>query len=278
MINLKKLINKIFIRLFGYFIIKKRHKDYGFNRVLTKLISDNHPLIFDIGAEGGGSSERYIKLFSEPIIHNFEPRPDQFEIMKNKFNDKKNIYLNNVAVGSKAEIKIFNQIKGGGRSSFLTSTVDDLSKLEQIEIQVETIDAYVKKNNIKKINLLKIDVQGFEDEVLKGAQETLKSNKIDIIELELIVGNLYDKTLSFGEIENIICPYGYRLFALTNHHSTDQHSANIFVQPNLQFDVIYTRNEIYTKYAYGRNFFEKSGYRKSSQTVEEYMQDKSIRK
>ena len=110
----EKLIRSIFIKLFGIVVIKNRHKDYGFNKILTKLISNSHPIIFDVGAENGNSSERYIKLFSEPIIHNFEPRPSQFEIMKNKFNDKKNIYLNNVAVGSKAEIKIFNQIKEGG--------------------------------------------------------------------------------------------------------------------------------------------------------------------
>ena len=140
--------------------------------------------------------------------------------------------------------------------------MDDLSKHEQIEVQVETVDAYVKKNNIKKINLLKIDVQGFEDEVLKGAQETLKLNKIDIIEIELIVGNMYEKTLSFNEIENLIYPYNYKLFAITNHHSVNQHFSSIMLDPTLQFDIIYTRNEIYKKYAYGENFLEKSSYRK----------------
>ena len=285
MIDLKNLIKKIirdpiikFFRLFGYIILKKRHKDYAFNTVLTELISDNHPLIFDIGAEDGDSCERYSSILKNPIIHAFEPRPDQFEIMKSKFNDNKNVYLNNVAVGSKTEIKISNQIKGGGRSSFLTSTVDDLSKQEQIDVQVETVDAYVKKNNIKKINLLKIDVQGFEDEVLKGAQETLKLNKIDIIETELILGNMYEKTLSFNEIENLIYPYGYKFFALTCTN-IETYSLNLWKLPELQFDVIYTSNDIYNDYVKGRNFFEKSHYRRGrKQTVEEYMKDKLIRK
>ena len=269
MINLKNVIKKIiygpvikFISLFGYIIMKKRDKDYAFNTVLTKLISDNHPLIFHIGAEDGSSCERYGSILKNPIIHAFEPRPDQNGIMESKFNNKKNIYLNNVAVGSKKEIKKFNQIISesyrGGRSSFHKSTVDDLSDQIQIDVQVITIDEYVNKNNIKKINLLKIDTQGYEDEVLKGAQETLKLNKIDIIETELIVGNMYEKTLSFNEIENLIYPYGYKIFAITNHHSNEQHSTNIIAQPNLQFDVIYTCNEIYKKYAYKRNFFIKS--------------------
>ena len=282
---MKKFIKKIinypilkFFSYFGYIIIRKRHKDFAFNKVLTKLISNDRPLILDIGAEDGDSCERYISILKTPIIHAFEPRPDQFEIMKSKFKDNKDIYLNNAAVGNKAEIKIFNQIKGGGRSSFLKSTVDDLSNQEEIEVQVESIDGYVKKNNINKINLLKIDVQGFEDEVLKGAQETLKLNKIDIIETELILGNMYEKTLSFNEIENLIYPFGYKFFAL-NCTNIETYSLNLWDVPELQFDVIYTSNDIYDEYVKGKNFFEKSHYRKGrNQTVKEYMRGKLIRK
>jgi len=270
----KKLLNDLLIRLFGYVIRKKRHKDYGFNCVLTELISDEFPIILDIGAEDGSSCARYISILKNPIIHAFEPRPDQFEVMKNRYENKRDIFVNKFAMGSKTEMRKFNQIEGGGRSSFYISTVDDLSKQEKIDVRIETVDAYVRENKIRNINLMKIDVQGFEDEVLQGAKETLKSNNIDIIEIEIIVGNMYDKTLSFNKIENLIYPYGYKIFALTNHHSSDQHSTNIMVQPNLQFDVIYTRDEIYRKYAHGRNFFEKSMYRKPLQTIEEYMQDK----
>jgi len=285
MMDLKNLIKKIihgpikkFFLLFGYIILNKRHKDYGFNTVLTKIISDNHPLIFDIGAEDGSSCERYSRLFTKPILHAFEPRLEKFGIMKSKFNNKKNIYLINVAVGSKTEIKIFNQIKGGGRSSFHKSTVDNLSDQTQIDVQVITIDEYVNKNNIKKINLLKIDTQGYEDEVLKGAQETLKLNKIDIIETELILGNMYEKTLSFNEIENLIYPYGYKFFALTCTN-IETYSLNLWQLPELQFDVIYTSNDIYNKYIKGSNYIENSHYRRNrKQTVEEYMQDKLIRK
>ena len=46
----------------------------------------------------------------------------------------------------------------------------------------------IVKNDINVINLLKIDTQGFEDKVLLGSTDKLKNNKIDIIELELVIG------------------------------------------------------------------------------------------
>ena len=283
--NLKNLIKIIIrdsiiklFRLFGYVVLKKWHKDYAFNKVLKRLIADNRPLIFDVGADDGSSCERYSKLFKNPIIHAFEPRSDQFEIIKSKFDNKKNIIPNNFAVGSRVEIKKFNQINGGGRSSFLRSTVDNLSNQIQIDVQVTTIDEYVNKNNLKRINLLKIDTQGYEDEVLKGAKKTLESKNIDIIEIELIIGNMYEKTLSFNEIENLIYPYGYKFFAIVNQQTLDQNSSNLIDQPNLQLDIIYTQDAIHKKYAYGKNFFQKNIYRTSSETVEEFMRDKLIRK
>ena len=141
----------------------------------------------------------------------------------------------------------------------------------------------IVRKSIEELNSLlpkekKLEIK--DSTPLVGTKSVLES--IDIVNLFVNLDkNLKEKkdfTLSFNEIENLIYPYGYKIFALTNHHSSDQHSTNIIVQPNLQFDVIYTRDEIYKEYAYGRNFFEKSMYRKPSRTIEEYMQDKLTRK
>ena len=80
---------------------------------------------------------------------------------------------------------------------------------DKIKVKVETIDNYCKKNNIKTINLLKIDTQGFEDKVLGGAKQMLNYNRIEIIELELILGFAYEKTLSFFDIEKYLNKYIY---------------------------------------------------------------------
>ena len=267
-----KIIQKFF-NFFGFYILQIRHKDYGFNQILSKLINNN-PIIFDVGAEDGSSCERYLKIFKSPFIHSFEPRKDKYEIMCEKFKNNNNIFLNNLGVGSVNEIREFYQIDNGGRSSFLKSTVDDVNNQKKINTKLITIDSYLKNNKIKKINLLKIDVQGFEDEVLNGAKEILKNQNIDVIELELIVGNMYEKTLSFSNIENIILPYGYKFFGITNHQVLDQHSSNIMIMPSLQFDIIYTKYEIFNKYANEENFIKRSIFKNNFQSYEQYKKNK----
>ena len=204
--------------------------------------------IFDVGAEDGDSCERYCKIFNNPTIYSFEPLPNQYNKMVKKFINNKNIFPFNIAIGNNTEKKNFNFIDNSGRSSFHSSLVDNIDKIQTIEVKVDTIDNYVRKHNIEKIDLLKIDVQGFEDEVLKGASESFKLNKIAVIEIELIIGKMYDNVLSFYDIEKIINSYGFRLFALTNPHTYDKHSMNIIELPTMQFDLIYVHEEKYKNY------------------------------
>ena len=92
---------------------------------------------------------------------------------------------------------------------------------------------------MKKINLLKIDTQGYEQNVLSGSINLLRQNKIDIIEVELILGNYYDKYTSFYNIEKLLKHGSYRLIALDRR-------PNVFENNKLYFKLfILLRN--YTK-------------------------------
>ena len=62
------------------------------------------------------------------------------------------------------------------------------------EVPTITLDSFVKRNNIKLIDILKIDIDGSEYQMLQGAKNTLKNNKVKIILVEIIgKKNLYDK-------------------------------------------------------------------------------------
>ena len=71
-----------------------------------------------------------------------------------------------------------------------------LSRKEFVTYTVHTItlDSFVKKNKIKSIDILKIDIEGSEYELLKGAKNTLNKNKIKIILVEILAKkNFYIK-------------------------------------------------------------------------------------
>ena len=72
-----------------------------------------------------------------------------------------------------------------------------------------------------------------------GSTDTLKNNKIDIIELELVIGFAYKKkNLTFYDIEKILSENGYKLIAIED-------SGNLISFSNLQTNLIYVKNQIY---------------------------------
>ena len=98
-------------------------------------------------------------------------------------------------------------------------------------VEIDTVDNYCQSNEIGKIDILKIDTQGYEDKVLLGASNMINNKRIKFIEFEIIFSDIYSKTLSIGLIENIIGK-NYRLFANDN-------------KGNLYSNFIYQLNLIY---------------------------------
>ena len=86
----------------------------------------------------------------------------------------------------------------------------DLRKI--ISIETQTGDSYCKKNNIKNIDFMKIDVQGSERDVLEGFKIMLKKNNIKIIIVEYDYTDRYNSKGKIADFENFFSKYGYSLF------------------------------------------------------------------
>ena len=78
---MKKVV-KNFFNFFGLKISKIHPdiKEITFDEVYVRHLTN--PLIFDIGANRGQSIDRFKKIFKNPIIHSFEPNPDEFKKLK----------------------------------------------------------------------------------------------------------------------------------------------------------------------------------------------------
>ncbi len=219
-----------------------------FTDVQTHFFERNDPLvILDVGAHQGESIERFQTVFPNSIIHSFEADEQNHKILCDNYAVKGKIFTNHFGLGSAAGKKTFYRNLKSDTSSFHPlNTKSEWVKVrsrqynvgqeeftqKEYEIEIRTLDKYMEENKIDHVHILKIDTQGYEDEVLKGAAKALEQNKIDMIETELIVGDVYQKSLSFYDIESLLLPYGYKFYAIDT-------GGDLLKQPSLSLNLIY---------------------------------------
>ena len=242
---MKKLLKNIF-KKFGFEIQRipneKEMKDLSFDEIFQKIIKNKKPIIFDVGANKGQSIDRFLKVNNEAIIHSFEPILDEYNLLRNKYNNFENIKLNNLALGEKKTKKNFNVTKHSGNSSFLNLKKDtDWLKLrakqlgvnednyvkEKLEVDINSLDSYCAENSIANIDIIKIDTQGYEEQILIGGKKMIENQKIDALEIEIVFSSIYEKYISFSDIEKYLIPNNYR-FSGIKLHNNNLFSGSIF--------------------------------------------------
>ena len=80
--------------------------------------------------------------------------------------------------------------------------------VNKFESQINTLDRYLEEKDIIKIDILKIDTQGYEEKVIDGSNTSLKKGIIKFIELEVIITNNYEfdyfnKFSIFNKLNNL---------------------------------------------------------------------------
>ena len=192
------LSEKIF-SLFHRFIEKQYHLR-RLSKILKGITEFKNPIIFDVGGNEGESIDFFLSLFENPTIYSFEPEKKSYQKLLKKYENNKAINLFNLAFGNKKEelkLKIniksststFSKINAHSKYYSLKSSILNPGKndafLGEEKVQVEKVDNFFNENKINTIHILKIDTEGFELNVIKGAKETLHKTKIIIIEFQL---------------------------------------------------------------------------------------------
>ena len=221
---MKDTINK-YLRKFGLevhglgYIQKIRNSNFKKSEWINQqeLLKNKANVIFDVGANRGNTTLKYINLFPNSTIHAFEPFPDSYEIFSNVHKENLNVHLNRYAISSKIGKAILNVNKSVDTNSILDSknigANSDKScvSVSQIEIETNTIDNYCKQKNITELDILKIDVQGYEIEVLKGAVNMLKKGNIKLIYTETYFKQQYVNQPLFHDISQLLYKYNFVL-------------------------------------------------------------------
>jgi len=177
--------------------------------------------LFDVGANIGKYSEILEKLFSDRQyqIHAFEPSRATMELFASNpdLKNKGQIQQNNFALGRcDGEFTLFSDSNGSGLASMTKRRLDHFNiAFDRSEVcKVETLDNYCAMNNIKRIDLLKVDVEGHELDVLEGARKMFSSEAIQFVQFEFGGCNIDTKTF-IQDFFYFFKPFNFKIYRIT---------------------------------------------------------------
>jgi FkbM family methyltransferase len=174
-------------------------------------------VIFDVGANCGSISLAFAARHDHAVVFAFEPTHSALAKLK------RNIELNEDILGERViPIHAFvsaSNTKSGTLAAYSSWPVDSLGgdrhavhmgvSKDATRTQI-TLDSFVRDRGVDRVDLIKIDTDGNELDVLKGAADTLRRFR-PIVIFELTAYLMKEREISFSDYEELLLPLGYQL-------------------------------------------------------------------
>ena len=190
---------------------------------LIKVIADFYssystPLIlFDVGANVGNYSKLLLTNFPDnSTIYAFEPFSIPFQKLTELQRNHSSLKIHQAGFSDKEEYRLvfsseeYSEIGGMYNRDYLfKETPHEIEETSRFL----TLDGFCAENKINHIQFIKIDVEGHELFVLKGAANLLQTHKIDIIQFEFGAGNHFSRTC-FMDFYVLLDRSGYSMYRL----------------------------------------------------------------
>lgn len=198
MIDFLKNIAKGYLSPLGFFLSHNQRYDWQLQRIIKGLTpTENDIVLIDIGAHKGEVTDLALRYHKAKYIL-FEPIPMLFQKLENKYlqKERERVQVLNLGLAEKEGSSTFNYNHTHPAYSGILRREypSDKDHIEKITIQMDTLDHIVsKQKDVCNISLIKIDVEGGEMNVLKGARETIAKYKpLVVFEHGLGASEYYD--------------------------------------------------------------------------------------
>lgn len=167
--------------------------------VFSKL--DDIQVVIDVGAR---ADTAYFGIHPKAEYHLFEPNPDFFAQLKEAVGKRRKTYLNAYGLSDEEGDMPYSD----GLQAFLDGEAPATEANRILPLQ--TLDWYVKGKKIKRVDFLKVDVEGYDYKVLLGAEKSLKISRFvqyeywdDPQEFEGLLGKDFD--MEYIGYRNVLC-------------------------------------------------------------------------
>lgn len=190
-------------------LIETSGETWVLREVVAHRCRQGTPIIFDVGANVGDYSLTLKRLLPAATIYAFEPAVSVFQQLTANIaaaRAEEQIKPCNFGFSdSERTVEFYSYTVDGNEASVLSSIdqrlptqVLDVQTRSSDQIEVRTIDHFCAAEGIDRIDFLKIDVEGHELSVLRGAERMLKTGAISIIQFEFGPANIYSRTYFYN--------------------------------------------------------------------------------
>lgn len=191
-------------------------------KVAQRLNQKPFITVFDVGANIGKYATNFSRLLhTRYTIHCFEPSPKTFSILKENTKHDPAIVCHCLGMGNEeTESVLYSNEVTNTQSSLLQRDMSHWNESYNLKntetVKITTLDRFCQANGIEAIDFLKIDIEGYEWNFLKGAKGLLDAGKIGMIQFELGVGAV-DGKYFFKDIFYLL-NNNYRIYRITKNN------------------------------------------------------------
>lgn len=173
--------------------------------------------ILDCGANIGQFARAAVETFPDVRVVAFEPVPEIARTLERNLADRPRVEVRHVALGSYDGTTSFHRNEFSSASSILTLRRDaqllfpGVRERDVIEVPIARLDTALADESLEQPVLLKLDLQGYELEAVKGARRTLAQTQHVLLETSFAA--TYEGEHLFGDVYAAMWEVGFRLVA-----------------------------------------------------------------
>ncbi len=209
-LSVNKLLQKVGLR-----IISSSWGPRGFLNTLYRVKRHGIKLnqIIDIGASDGRWTRDCLRVFPDAEYFLVDPLDENSDFLHELQQTKSQVKVWHGALGSRpGQLDLYVH---GDQSSFFASEYSQSNRTSIRTVGVRTLDSFLEDRTVQQPDMIKADVQGFEIEVLKGAEKCLENT--ELLLLELLYRKLYENCPLAHEVISYAGSKGFRIFDICTY-------------------------------------------------------------
>lgn len=175
----------------------------------------------DVGANIGQSVEAMLRFRPQARIWAIEPNAEVYQQLQAKFQANAQVDCSNLALGKEERQGLLNVTRASS-TSYLESGAQPIAPEEivtQQPVAVQTLDAFCRQKGIERIDYLKIDAEGSDLDVLRGAESLLRDGRVYVVQCECGMHPCNKVHIPFEAIKAHLEARSYRVFGIYEQSS-----------------------------------------------------------